>query len=112
MLGDNPVPRISHRSETAIGWGTRTRTLNNWTRTSCVANYTIPQCAPDFIGGRRVPATGSVDQAGKAFKADDAAHGDSGDLANPPLDTGIAVLECDRSLDAASIKPEFVEHRN
>ncbi len=26
-----------------FGWETRTRTLNNWTRTSCVANYTISQ---------------------------------------------------------------------
>src|ERR1700722_9152569 len=30
--------------------GARTRTLNNWTRTSCVANYTTPEGLGNLIG--------------------------------------------------------------
>src|ERR1700685_861428 len=31
------------RYSNSIRSGARTRTLNNWTRTSCVANYTTPE---------------------------------------------------------------------
>src|SRR5665647_689451 len=36
----------------------RTRTLNNWTRTSCVANYTTPEGLGNLIRVRSLTATG------------------------------------------------------
>src|SRR4051794_9834143 len=77
--------------------GARTRTPNNWTRTSCVADYTTPEWATCTLSSPRRPPdmADPFVEADQPPVADDAAHADRqglpaevGELGGRRLGTG------------------------